>query len=46
MRSILGAREMGHAINAGEGCAVTAVPVRVELLLGEDITTFLEAKVG
>jgi hypothetical protein len=42
MSSILRAGKMRHAINAGESCAVAAVAVRIELLLGEDVTTFLE----
>lgn len=37
MGSIIGAREVYHAINAGEGGAVATIAVRVKLLLGEDI---------
>lgn len=44
MRSILGALEVHHAVNAGEGCAATLVSMRVELLLGEDVTTGLALK--
>lgn len=35
--------EVDHAIDTGERRAAALVPVRVELLLGEDITAILEA---
>jgi hypothetical protein len=39
---VAGAREVDHAVEAGEGCAVALVAVAVELLLCEDISTVLE----
>lgn len=42
MGSVLSAGEMCHAINASEGGSVASVSVRVELLLGEDVTALLE----
>lgn len=42
VRSVLGSVEVHHAIYAGKGRAVAAVPVRVELLLGEDIAAVLQ----
>jgi hypothetical protein len=41
MSSVLGAGEVNHAINASEGGAVAAVSMRIELLLGKDVTTRL-----
>lgn len=41
MGSVLDAREVHHAINAGEGGAAAAVSMRVEFLLGEDVTARL-----
>ena len=43
MGSIIGAREVYHAINAGESGAVATIAVRVKLLLGEDIPARLFA---
>lgn len=42
MRSVLGAVEMDHAVDTGEGRAAALVAVRVELLLGEDIAAILK----
>jgi hypothetical protein len=39
------ALEVGHAIEAGEGSAITLVAVAVELLLGENVSTVLFAAV-
>jgi hypothetical protein len=41
MRSVLDAGEVYHAINAGKGGAAAAVSMRVEFLLGEDVTARL-----
>ena len=41
MRSILGSLEMHHAINAGKRRAPTLVPMRIELLLGQNIAAGL-----
>jgi hypothetical protein len=41
VRSVAGALEVHHAVEAGEGGAVALVTVGVELLLGEDIPTVL-----
>ena len=41
MGSVLDAREVHHAINAGKGSATTTVSMRVEFLLGEDVATGL-----
>lgn len=41
MRSILGARKVYHAIDAGESGTSTAASVRVKLLLGQNVTTAL-----
>lgn len=38
MSPIVGAGEVHHAINASESGTSTAIAVRVELLLGQDIT--------
>ena len=41
MRMIFGALEVYHAVDAGERCAPALIGVRIELLLGEDVTTSL-----
>jgi hypothetical protein len=41
MRTIFGALEVYHAVDAGERCAPALIGVRIELLLGEDVTTSL-----
>ncbi len=41
MGSVFSAREMDHAIDAGESGAPAAVSMRVELLLGENVTAGL-----
>lgn len=46
MRAILRAIEMNHAINTGERRAATLVTVRIELLLGENITTVLARRLS
>jgi len=35
---------MNHTIDAGESCVMTAISVRVKLLLGQNITTLLNIK--
>lgn len=42
--SVAGAREVHHAVEAGVGCAIALVPVRVQLLLGEDVTAVLVSR--
>ena len=42
MRAVFCSVEVHHAVDAGVGGAATLVAVRVELLLGEDITASLE----
>lgn len=44
MRSVIRAREVHHAINAGKRCASTLAPMRIEFLLGQNIATALETK--
>jgi hypothetical protein len=39
------ALEMDHAVEAGEGGAITLIAVAVEFLLGEDVSTVLFAAV-
>jgi hypothetical protein len=41
MGSVAGAREVNHAVKASVGCAITLVSVRIQLLLGENITAVL-----
>lgn len=41
MSSILHSIEMHHAIDTGEGGAATLAAMRIELFLGENITTCL-----
>ena len=41
VRSVFGAGKMNHAIDAGKGGASAAVAMRVELLLGENVTARL-----
>lgn len=41
MRAIVGAAEVGHAIQTGKGASTTVVAMRVEFLLGEDIIAAL-----
>jgi hypothetical protein len=41
MRTVVGALEVDHAVDAGIRCAPALVGVRVELLLGEDVTASL-----
>ena len=41
MRAVFGARKVYHAIDAGESGTSTAVSVRVELLLGQNVTAAL-----
>ena len=40
---VVGAVEMGHAIQTRKGCAATLAAVQVEFLFGQDITTALRA---
>lgn len=42
--SVAGAREVDHAVEAGVGCAIALVPVRIQLLLGEHITAVLAGR--
>ena len=44
MGSVAGAREVDHAVEAGVGCAIALVPVRIQLLLGEYITAVLDTR--
>lgn len=39
---VFGAAKVNHAVEAGEGRASTLIPMRVELLLREDVATVLE----
>lgn len=39
---VSGAAKVNHAVEAGEGRASTLIPMRVELLLREDVATVLE----
>ena len=41
MRSVSGAREVDHTIDAGEGGSVATIAVRVKLLFGENVTARL-----
>lgn len=41
MRPVLRAREIRHAIDAGEGSPPAPAAMLVELLLGENVTTVL-----
>ena len=41
MRAIFSARKVDHTINAGKRRSATAISVRVELLLGQNVTTVL-----
>lgn len=45
MRSVAGAVEVHHAVEAGEGRPIALVSMAVELLLGEDVPTVLFAAV-
>lgn len=42
--SVAGAREMDHTVEAGIGCAIALVPVRIQLLLGEHIAAILDSR--
>jgi hypothetical protein len=46
MGAILGASEVHHAVETGEGGAVAAVAVGIELLLGENIAAGLRRRKG
>lgn len=41
MSSVAGARKVHHAVEAGVGCAIALISVRVQLFLREDITAVL-----
>jgi hypothetical protein len=41
MSSVAGAREVHHAVEAGVGCTIALISVRVQLLLGEHVTAIL-----
>lgn len=41
MRPVIHALEVYHTIDAGEGCAIALVTMRIQFLLGEDITATL-----
>lgn len=41
MCTIVGAPEVYHAVQAGEGCAATLIPMRIQLFLGQNIATGL-----
>lgn len=41
MSAVFGAVEVHHAVDAGKGGAATLVGMRVQLLLGEDVSTVL-----
>lgn len=40
--AVLGPLEMYHAVETSKGCAATLIAMRVEFLLGEDVSAALE----